>query len=138
MNKTVDWNEQLRNLRVWSFGDNAVHADQLAKLVVQEKKTGTTGLLQSYKARGLALPKAGDRSFIKNSVAEAVCVIEMTKVEMMPFDQVTQLFARTETWDDGSLESWKEVHREYFVRLFSTFTDDMPVIRMNFKLLHIF
>gem|GEM_PF-5594618 len=34
----MDWEQEIKELRGWSFGDNPTHADQLAQLVLDGKK----------------------------------------------------------------------------------------------------
>ncbi len=134
----MNWTLEIQKLKGWSFGDNPIHADQLAKLVADGRKTGTTGLLKHYELNNYPLPQVGDRSYIKNSAGLPVCVIQFTKIAILPFSSVSLEFAVTEAWDDLTLESWAKVHREYFLRLFPEFTDNMYVICINFTVLHRF
>ena len=46
----------------------------------------------------------------------ALCLIETTFVEIVPYMEVTAAFAATEGDGDGSLAYWREVHWAYFGR----------------------
>ena len=70
----------------WAFGDDA---DTLAELVRRGIKTGTSSAYPLYEIEGEALPEASGYSVILNSKDEAVCIIENTKVYVVPFDEVT-------------------------------------------------
>jgi hypothetical protein len=43
-------------------------------------------------------------------------VIETRAVEVVAYDEVTEVFAATEGEFDGSLRYWREAHRAYFGR----------------------
>ena len=65
------------------------------------------------------------------------CVIETTNVMIIPFKEITFDICKLEGEDDN-LESWREGHIYFFSRegkeLGYTFTEDMPVIFENFKM----
>ena len=65
------------------------------------------------------------------------CVIETTNVMIIPFKEITFDICKLEGEDDN-LESWREGHISFFSRegkeLGYTFTEDMPVIFENFKM----
>src|SRR5574337_1052996 len=83
-------------LETWSFGDNAEMADRLLLLVLDGKKTATSGLLKDYEQEGIRVPKIGQQFAIQNSAGEAKCVIEIVKVEIKPFLELDERFAASE------------------------------------------
>lgn len=97
----------------WAFGGAP---DALAELVLNGIKTATASAYPLYEQEQEPLPKAGDYSVILNTKGEAVCIIRTTKVYVVPFREVSADHAFREGEDDRSLESWREVHRDFFTR----------------------
>ena len=99
-------------------------------------KTATASAYPLYEQEQEPLPKAGDYSVILNTKGEAVCIIRTTKVYVVPFREVSADHAFREGEDDRSLESWREVHRDFFPREMKagglTFDEDMPVVCEEF------
>lgn len=100
----------------WYFCDNEQDAHELAQLVLEGTKKATASLFDSYEFEDDSLPKKGDHSIITNWQGEAICIIKTTNVEVVPFKNVTEEFARTEGEGDKSLRYWKNCHWDYFSR----------------------
>ena len=98
----------------WAFGNTAKEADELAKLVLEGKKTATASWYDSYVFYKDDLPKAGDYSVILGSNDEAVCVIKNYSVSCEHFCEVTNWHAYLEGEGDRSLRHWKNVHEDFF------------------------
>lgn len=117
----------------WAFGGAP---DALAELVLNGIKTATASAYPLYEQEQEPLPKAGDYSVILNTKGEAVCIIRTTKVYVVPFWEVSADHAFREGEDDRSLESWREVHRDFFTREMNdeglSFDEDMPVVCEEF------
>ena len=117
----------------WAFGGAP---DALAELVLNGIKTAMASAYPLYEQEQEPLPKAGDYSVILNTKGEAVCIIRTTKVYVVPFREVSADHAFREGEDDRSLESWREVHRDFFTREMNagglTFDEDMPVVCEEF------
>ena len=97
----------------WAFGDAP---DELARLVLEGEKTGTSSAHIWYDLENESLPKAGEYSVILNAKEEAVCVIQTTNVYVTAFDQVTEEHARKEGEGDKSLTYWRNVHKNFFTK----------------------
>lgn len=117
----------------WAFGGAP---DALAELVLNGIKTAMASAYPLYEQEQEPLPKAGDYSVILNTKGEAVCIIRTTKVYVVPFREVSADHAFREGEDDRSLESWREVHRDFFTREMNdeglSFDEDMPVVCEEF------
>jgi uncharacterized protein YhfF len=101
----------------WYFCDNEQDADELAQLVLEGTKKATASLFDIYEfEKDQPFPQKGDHNIITNWQGEAVCIIKTTNVEVVPFKDVTEEFARTEGEGDKSLEYWKNAHWHYFSR----------------------
>lgn len=122
----------------WAFGDDT---DGLAELVKQGIKTGTSSAYPLYEMDGEPLPEASGYSVILNSKDEAVCIIENTKVYVVPFCEVSAKHACKEGEGDRSLAYWRAVHEEFFSECMAeagmTFDESMKVVCEEFKLVYV-
>ena len=60
------------------------------------------------------LPQEGTFDVILDSQNQAVCIVEITKVSVQPFNQVSAQHAFKEGEGDKSLAYWQQVHQEFF------------------------
>ncbi|AHF06155.1 ASCH domain-containing protein [Desulfitobacterium metallireducens] len=124
----------------WHFCDNEKGANDLSELVKNGIKRATTGLYYFYEIEGETLPKAGDLSIITDWQSIAQCVIETQKVNLMPFNEVTEEFAKIEGEGDKSLKFWREVHISAFNRQLEEikveFSDEMLVVCEEFEMVY--
>jgi uncharacterized protein YhfF len=91
-------------------------ADELAQLVLEGKKRGTTGSLLMYKLDNFPTPKPGVYTIVLNAANEPVAVIQTKKVTIKPFNKITEREAKIEGEGDGSLSYWRAAHLSYFSR----------------------
>lgn len=124
---------QLQNLPRDRFGDNNRMADQLAALVVQGIKTASCSAYNP----GQTLSNVGERVIIEDSAGQAICIIEVAEVSVIPFNQVSAGFAYDEGEGDRTLESWRKGHQRFFERN-GGFTPDMLLVCERFRVVHIF
>ncbi|MBT3984035.1 MAG: ASCH domain-containing protein [Bacteriovoracaceae bacterium] len=129
--------QQLAALEQWSFGDNAEMADSLLALVLEGKKTATSGLLKEFQEENELTLQPGDRSIIKDSKNQAVCVVETVKTMTMPFSDMSEDLARLEGEGDLSLEYWRNAHIEFFSK-YCEFDESVEIVFEIFKVVHIF
>lgn len=122
----------------WAFGGAP---DQLADLVIKGIKVGTASAYPLYELELEPLPQEGSYSVILNSKDEAVCIIQTTKVYIVPFKDVTAEHAFKEGEGDKSLAYWREVHKEFFEECLRdtpvSFSEDMGVVCEEFKLVYV-
>ena len=118
----------------WPFGDSP---DILAQLVVHGEKTATASAYPLYEADKEPLPEVGSYSVVLDSKEEAVCVIQCTKVYVVPFNEVSENQAYKEGEEDKSLQYWRKVHSDLFKVWMDEaglkFDDTMPVVCEEFK-----
>jgi len=105
-----------RFFEAFHFDDNAPSANLLAALVLAGRKRATAALVWSYGHENKPLPRAGDLSIVTDFSGRALCVIETIRVDVVPFDQVSEEFAATEGEGDGSLQYWRRAHDVFFAR----------------------
>ena len=129
-----------RFFEVSIFGDNEESADHLADLVVRGVKRATAGLVWSYEATNLSVPKPGDLSIVTMWNGRPRCVIETTRVDIAVFSAVTAEFAAVEGEGDGSLRYWRDVHTAYYARecarIGRTPSDSMPIACERFRVVY--
>ena len=118
----------------WAFG---VEADYLAELVLMGQKTATSSAFDLYAVGNEPLPKENELSVILDSKENAICIMETTKVEVIPFKEVSENHAYKEGEGDKSLAYWRQVHEEVFTEWMSeaglTFTPDSKVVLEEFR-----
>ncbi len=134
----MNWIEAIKQMPKWSFGDSSELADELAQLVLDGKKTATSGLYFWYQTHGESVAQVGDRACVTWSNGNPACVIEITTVEQKPFGAIDDAFARAEGEGDLSLEYWRQAHREFFDRSGLLYSDESLVVCEHFKVLHRF
>ena len=118
----------------WAFG---VEADYLAELVLMGQKTATSSAFDLYAVGDEPLPKENEMSVILDSKENAICIIETTKVEVIPFKEVSEDHAYKEGEGDKSLAYWRQVHEDCFAEWLReaglTFTPDSKVVLEEFR-----
>ena len=121
----------------WAFGDDT---DGLAELVRQGIKTGTSSAYPLYELDGEPLPEASGYSVILNLKEEAVCIIENTKVYIVPFCEVSSDHAFKEGEGDRSLTYWRKVHEAFFSACMEeaglAFDENMKVVCEEFRVVY--
>ena len=99
---------------MWKFCGGGVFADDLANLVLAGIKTATASSKIAYDTDGDPLPVPGTYSVILFNNEEAACILQDTKVSVVPFNEVSEEHAYREGENDRSLENWREVHKRAF------------------------
>jgi len=105
-----------REITSFYFCDNEIDANECAKLVVQGEKRATATSMWWFEINQEELPSTGDNYIVTDWDGIACCVIEVEKIEIVPFNKVTAEFARIEGEGDKSLEHWRKVHWDYYHR----------------------
>ena len=118
----------------WAFG---ALADELAELVLRGEKTATASTYELYKLENESLPQAGSFAVILDSQDKAVCIIEITKVSVVPFNEVLAEHAFKEGEGDKSLTYWQQVHQEFFTECLAEagleFSQETGVVLEEFR-----
>ena len=94
----------------FAFGDDS---DLLAYLVKIGEKTATASAYPLYELEDEPLPKVGSYSVVLDSKDNAVCIIQTTKVSVVPFNEISKEHAYKEGEGDKSLDYWKRVYPWY-------------------------
>lgn len=100
----------------WHFCDNAAEADECAALAKAGLKRATAPSLWWFEHTGTLLPQPGDLYVVTDWAGEGQCVIQTTRVEVVPFDEVSAAHACREGEGDRTLAHWRRVHWAYYHR----------------------
>jgi len=116
-----------KSWEAWSFGN-----DYLLKLVLEGKKTATTGIFNKEKVSKASLGVITDSKDIPR------CIVEYTSIEVKPFLEVTFDFAQAEGEGFKNIEEWRDEHCRVFSNWSkNTFKDTDLVVCTRFKLVHL-
>lgn len=119
------------------FCDNKKDADECAELVVKGIKQATATSLWWFKKNNEPLPEIGNQYVVTDWEGNAKAIIEVTKIEKVPYHKVTAEFAQAEGEGDKSLRYWKEVHEAYYSREMKPygeeFNENMIIVCEHFK-----
>ena len=113
---TRDHDPTPRFLEAFHFSDNQPVADELAALVLAGTKRATAALWWVIEAGLANLPRPGNLSVVTDWSGAPRCVMETTRVDIVPFDDVPAEFARVEGEGDQSLAGWRGSHWALFAR----------------------
>lgn len=121
------------------FCDNKKDANDCAELVLKGLKQATSTSLWWFKQHKAALPKVGDLAIVTNWDGQAIAIIKTTKVEQVPFNNISDDYASIEGEGDRSLAYWKKVHWDFYSREMKPFgekpTKDMIIVCEQFKMI---
>lgn len=124
-------------LEAWAFGATPAHADELLTLVLEGTKTATASSLRDYEEDQEPLPAVGDLSIILDGAEAPRAVLEVTAIDIVPFDEVGAEHARAEGEGDRSLASWRDVHERFWSTYSAQgFAPDMRVLCERFRVIH--
>ncbi|MEY8463346.1 ASCH domain-containing protein [Streptococcus merionis] len=126
-----------QEMDAWAFG---VLPDELAQLVLEGTKTATASAYDLYSIEQEPIPEAGSYDVVLDGQGQAVCIIETTKISVVPFNQVSADHAYKEGERDRSLAYWRQVHEDLFTQWLAeagiTFTEDSKVVLEEFRLVY--
>lgn len=99
----------------WFFHNNKADANRLGKLVLIGKKKAGSGLYSWYKDANADLPKLGTKHIITNFNGKALAIIEIRKVDTIPFNKISKDYASLDMGtSDQPLEKWRKAHWDFF------------------------
>jgi uncharacterized protein YhfF len=133
-------NKSLKTPISFYFCDNKKDANECAELVVNGIKQATATSLWWFEKNNEILPKIGDQYIVTDWDGNAKAIVETTKIEKVPYNQISSEFAEIEGEGDKSLEYWKRVHLAYYTREMKSFKEEfdenMIIVCEQFKLIY--
>ncbi len=99
----------------WYFHNNEEDANRLGELTFNGKKKASSNLYFWYEEAEADLQKIGTKHIITDFDGKARAIIEITKVDTIPFNQISKDYAQL---DMGTkiepLKKWKKAHWDFF------------------------
>ena len=121
---------------IWQFGNLEV-AGRVGELVNAGVKTATSGLLWELEYDGGQLPHVGDCGIVADGAGTPICIVELTEVEIKPFNQVDAQFAYDYGEYGRTLAQWRTESWEYFsevcARIGREPSETMPMVCQRFR-----
>ena len=121
----------------YHFGEDERDCAYLLRMVLRGRKRVRTGLQQGFERLYGYLPEKHTYNIVTDRNGEAKCVVRTTRVDILPFNEITWEQVQMECIG-ASLEEWREYKRAVFGeqcrQLGCEFSEDMPVILEQFHL----
>lgn len=109
---------------------------ELNALVLAGEKRATAGLLSEYADEGEELETVGEEQYLVDAEGRAIARIRYTRVDVVPFAEVTWEFAQAEGEGFTDIDDWRSAHRRYWQRESGIdVTDEEPVVCLWFEVL---
>ncbi|HFI0555266.1 TPA: ASCH domain-containing protein [Streptococcus suis] len=90
----------------------------MGEVVLEGKKIATAGALKSYQFENVDIPRLGQYNIVLDSKNQPLCIIRTTKVEIIPFLEVSSEQAYKEGENDRTLESWRNGYKRFLINEF--------------------
>ena len=140
-NEFWEGKEQPSLVQAEQFGVDAEMADELAKLIIERKKTATCSGYDFYMWDNEPLPTVGLYTVVLDGRNEPVAIIKTTNVQIIPMNKVSPEFAAAEGEGDFSYEYWYEGHKAVFTQVMAEygkeFSEDMLLVCESFELVDV-
>lgn len=113
--------------------------DEMVSLVLNGQKTAFFSSFATFQIDGEPLPVSGELYTVLDRNGDPACVIEMTDVNIIPFNDVTWGMAQKEG-EDENLEQWRLKKQENLedegAILGFEFTPDMKLVFQVFRVVY--
>ena len=126
---------RVAGLRVMELGSKGAMRAELNRLVLAGHKRGTAGLFADYAADGEELEQPGEVLVLVDDDLAEVARIEVTAVEVVPFSEVTDEFARSEGEGYAAWDEWAVAHRGFWQGQGEVVEDGILVACVGFRLI---
>lgn len=118
-------------LRGLELGDPGQLRQELTALVVAGTKTATAGRLSEYADEDEPLEHVGERLTLLDDDGRPMGTVVVTRVEVVPFVEVTWAFAQAEGEGFTDIEDWRVRHRRFWLRTEGVdVADDEPIVML--------
>lgn len=127
--------------KVKQFTRTRAMANLLIRLVASGEKSGTASLPFEFDDEPDSFPHIGQLLVATDGDGTPHCLLRMTYVETMPFNEVPLEQAMVEGEQIRSVEKWRQAHWAYFTNIMKDDgkgepSEDMPVVCQRFELLY--
>jgi uncharacterized protein YhfF len=123
-------------LRTFEMGTPGEMRQRLNDLILTGRKRATAGLLAyDYEAESEEVERVGERLALLDNGRRKIAELEVTRVDVVPFREVTWEFADAEGEGARSVEHWREGHLRYWTARGYEVGDDTAVVCLWIRLL---
>jgi uncharacterized protein YhfF len=123
-------------MRAFGLATPGPFRDELTALVLAGTKQATAGLLAvDYDPDDEEIEHVGERQVLLDSHDRPVAKLEVTRVEVHPFDRVPFEFAVAEGEGFTSVEDWQSGHRSFYAELGHEVRADEAVVCAWFRVI---
>jgi len=123
-------------LRTFEMGSPGEMRQRLNDLILAGRKRATAGLLaHDYEAESEKIESIGERLALLDNSRHKIAELEVTRVDVVPFAQVTWEFADAEGEGFRSVEHWRDGHLRYWTARGYEMDDATTVVCLWIRLL---
>lgn len=109
---------------------------RLNQLVLEGIKTGTSSVDDGeYAEEGEEFETVGERQWLVDGTGKPLALLEFTKIEWVPFCEVSMEFAASEGEGFESVEEWQATHKEFWTRFGIEVLPTTEVICYSFRVI---
>ena len=123
------------DLRSIEFGTPGKSREHLVNFIINGNKRATAGLAADYEKEGEEVEFVGECLSMVNTDLHHVATLQVTRVEITRFADVSDEFALAEAEGDLNAADFRASHMEYWTKVGETVTDDTMVNQIYFTLL---
>lgn len=123
------------DLRSIEFGTPGKSRENLVNFIINGNKRATAGLAADYEKEGEEVEFVGECLSMVNTDLHHVATLQVTRVEITRFADVSDEFALAEAEGDLNAADFRASHMEYWTKVGETVTDDTMVNQIYFTLL---
>ena len=98
------------SVRLDHYGDSAELSRKLLALIRSGHKRAGTGLLWWHEHEGEPIPQVGDIEIVLTHDDRPSVITRVTRVEVLPYREVSAEYAAIEGEGDASLDFWRQSH----------------------------
>ena len=123
------------DLRSIEFGTPGKSRENLVNFIINGNKRATAGLAADYEKEGEEVEFVGECLSMVNTDLHHVATLQVTRVEITRFADVSDEFALAEAEGDLNAADFRASHIEYWTKTGETITDDTMINQIYFTLL---
>jgi uncharacterized protein YhfF len=128
--------ERIDGHRTIEFGNPGTSRDTILDFLFHGNKRATAGLLEhDYVAEGEPVEHVGEILVVVGNENEPLGKIQITRVEIVRFDEVSDEFALAEAEGDMSGDDFRKSHREFWEACGYEVKPDSQVVCAYFDLI---
>ena len=123
------------DLRSIEFGTPGKSRENLVNFIINGNKRATAGLAADYEKEGEEVEFVGECLSMVNTDLHHVATLQVTRVEITRFADVSDEFALAEAEGDLNAADFRASHMEYWTKAGEAITDDTMINQIYFDLL---